>query len=128
MSNGESTIKKNIPKKAHTQSSPSPEYLIFEADDISDYSDNNLSTQSNLSANLGSRGPKSPFSKSWMKHIIYEAIQGLENLGNADDDEVWEAIKNWLKNSNKRIESDRKKLEKSNAALPLRNTGPESDN
>ncbi|OXA64547.1 hypothetical protein Fcan01_00111 [Folsomia candida] len=77
---------------------------------------------------IGSRGPKSPFSKSWMKHIIYEAIQGLENLGNADDDEIWEAIKNWLKNSNKRIESDRKKLEKSNAALPLRNTGPESDN
>lgn len=35
--------------EAHTQSSPSPEYLIFEADDISDYSDNNLSTQSNLS-------------------------------------------------------------------------------
>ncbi|XP_035713799.1 uncharacterized protein LOC118438123 [Folsomia candida] len=81
---------------------------------------------------IGSRGPKSPFSKSWMKHIIYEAIQGLENLGNADDDEIWEAIKNWLKNSNKRIESVGQNailfLEKSNAALPLRNTGPESDN
>ncbi|XP_035707604.1 uncharacterized protein LOC118436745 isoform X1 [Folsomia candida] len=76
---------------------------------------------------IGSRGEKTAFSKSLMKHIIFEAIHGIPKLSDAGDDEISNAIKDWLKNSNKRIESDRKRLAKSNANHPSVIAGFNSD-
>ncbi|OXA45107.1 hypothetical protein Fcan01_20133 [Folsomia candida] len=79
---------------------------------------------------IGSRGPKSPFSKSWMKHIIYGKL-----VRQFKDWKTWATLTTTRFGKQLKIGSkiptsvlNRKKLEKSNAALPLRNTGPESDN
>ncbi|CAL8117622.1 unnamed protein product [Orchesella dallaii] len=58
---------------------------------------------------LGSRGDKNAFSKSVLKDLVIDAVRanGKTNLASADD--VENAVKEWLKNSKKRLIAEGKK-------------------
>ncbi|OXA45634.1 hypothetical protein Fcan01_19483 [Folsomia candida] len=71
------------------------------------------------------------FIKDSKATLIVELQRGIKaihgKLDNADDDEIADIIKNWLKSSSKRIDSERKRLAKSGDTLPSTNSGSESD-